>query len=1073
MRHRLLGNFIGILLGIALNSALCSTVFAQKNDTLYWDLRKTKIQTLTLRDIDSPRIHIISFHPNGNQMCHALVLLQRGEYLPQADIQINDSLGRPVQRFDYAQGVLTNYFANGKINNVLTAPRGKTEQRYLEYYSNGSIKTEEVARKDTNKNGIKFFPPHLNSGNRLLPYMYQNEKYGYYHRYEYRPNGARYKTVSIQKNGTYVTKLYNNKDAETVLEGDHQLNIKQEWYENGNMRSEEYFLNGIAHGPYRRWYEDGTPELEQFKKQNQNDSIMRMWYPDGSLKHFADYRHSSGSDGPQMRFFPNGRLEHITAGSLTCRYDSLGNIVVEYVSGAGAFNISNESDRARFLHQGEMNPTRQGLWKIYSVDGVLRYQATYVNGIIEGEERTYYANGTLAQIINYHQGWKNGWSIAYATNGTDTMYCGNHLNNRRTGIWRSYHTNGRIYEITQYTPDGMGALQLLKADENGKVQVKAVYNKEKKQMERSYYYEDGTLGNLYVLKDGYKHDDSYEYYKSGKLKLTREYDKDGIVHEAKMYYESGALRMRSTLKDNKMDGKSTEWYESGNKKSEGIWVNGLRDDYWMFWNEDGSPDRRVKFVKGVEMPDESETPDNKLQCDCFEIPEPPPASSFYNPIGVLISRDSINSRLDRFFIDADFGKLYLKNNMNTTREIIVLQNFKMRISNSSMYMDLTPCRKGVNRTLITLRGYYEDMNRFNYYVKSYGKNPSLVQKFTMLYTYLEQRGSFRLDSAMMQYTPNDSVAFYKLMSRNYGTALPQQIDVDAYYNTLDEAEEHYEELNPDTEVTFEESLAEKMINWIYLYEDIKSSDNELLQRFFQTSVDDNSLQLLLPMLRGYYTATLSNGSLRLFTGNEKLQVCNEKGFVQMGTDKKPMQPGFLMSYKELHYDGKQGDLISFRESDITSSCAPVFTIANSGLVIKTDRFIPDLCSNDVQGSMPYDMKYYSEYDYPFHINDFRISPAADNIKHTYNTDAFLKKFMGLILQSGTIFLTKQQRTLVFENILLNDEELCGKVVLPDDISMEQLQTMLKQQGFEIYVSREDMKEWKPAEQRCYVRYRLK
>ena len=71
-----------------------------------------------------------------------------------------------------------------------------------------------------------------------------------------------------------------------------ELICKQEWYNNGQLSREEYWLNGNWHNPagpaYREWYDNGQLLIEQYrlndKLHNPAGPAYRSWRKNGQLK---------------------------------------------------------------------------------------------------------------------------------------------------------------------------------------------------------------------------------------------------------------------------------------------------------------------------------------------------------------------------------------------------------------------------------------------------------------------------------------------------------------------------------------------------------------------------------------------------------------------------------------------------------------------------------------------------------------------------------------------------------------------------------------------------------------------
>lgn len=76
------------------------------------------------------------------------------------------------------------------------------------------------------------------------------------------------------------------------------------------LLAQEFYVNGIAHGPIREWWADGTPRSEGQVREGLEYGDFREWYKNGqlaSVKHFDDHGmlvklEEWDDDGNQTRF---------------------------------------------------------------------------------------------------------------------------------------------------------------------------------------------------------------------------------------------------------------------------------------------------------------------------------------------------------------------------------------------------------------------------------------------------------------------------------------------------------------------------------------------------------------------------------------------------------------------------------------------------------------------------------------------------------------------------------------------------------------------------------------------------
>jgi hypothetical protein len=76
------------------------------------------------------------------------------------------------------------------------------------------------------------------------------------------------------------------------MKGD--LEIKRDYFTDGQIRSEHSFLHGVPHGWHREWHPNGTLALEVYMKDGVPDGIGRQWDASGKLIVSYEIRNGTG-----------------------------------------------------------------------------------------------------------------------------------------------------------------------------------------------------------------------------------------------------------------------------------------------------------------------------------------------------------------------------------------------------------------------------------------------------------------------------------------------------------------------------------------------------------------------------------------------------------------------------------------------------------------------------------------------------------------------------------------------------------------------------------------------------------
>jgi hypothetical protein len=81
---------------------------------------------------------------------------------------------------------------------------------------------------------------------------------------------------------------YENTGESSALQG-----LVQEWYENGQLKSETNYYNGEREGPSRYWYESGALQAESGFTDGRLQGLSRYWFENGQLAMLATFENGN------------------------------------------------------------------------------------------------------------------------------------------------------------------------------------------------------------------------------------------------------------------------------------------------------------------------------------------------------------------------------------------------------------------------------------------------------------------------------------------------------------------------------------------------------------------------------------------------------------------------------------------------------------------------------------------------------------------------------------------------------------------------------------------------------------
>ncbi len=167
---------------------------------------------------------------------------------------------------------------------------------------------------------------------------------------------------------------------------------------------------------------------------------------------------------------------------------------------------------------------QDGLFQMYTEDGVLIDSGTFKNGERDGlTEQFYNDTGKLRVSANYKDGVLDGKFKAYYPNGNlqgEVIYKNGEMN----GDFKEYHENKNIRLLGSYK----NSLQ------DG---------------EWKSYLEDGTLETIVNYKDGELNGLKEDYYKNGNVWTRQEFKNNNLDGVYEVYYENGNPQMKAKIKN--------------------------------------------------------------------------------------------------------------------------------------------------------------------------------------------------------------------------------------------------------------------------------------------------------------------------------------------------------------------------------------------------------------------------------------------------------------------------------------------------------------------------------------------
>lgn len=445
------------------------------------------------------------------------------------------------------------YDEKGKITKSINYREGKKNGLSVVYDTAGHVLTSESYLNDIKEGFTRTF--HKNGKTKTIVNFIKGKQEG--KAYEYSQDSLIVGITEYKGGILQGFEKINQKDANNKKQG-----IWKEFYANLEIKKEQRFNDDSLDGYVKEYDKRGN--LLATKKFNNGKQIMkapeianvevyREVFEDGTLKYEGVY-----SDGVAIGTHYKYRkkwtcdsslfLKHDTAGNslnvyenrLVCRNEPIPDSAIEYFDGTIVAKGRVDSVRNRI-----------GLWYEYHHTGEFKGKGVYKENYRIGEWEFFYASGKLEQKGKYD---KKG---------------------REQGPWKWYYESGNLLREENYV-NGKRDGELKDYDEQSKITLQGVYVENKK--EGRWMYENPE----YLEYGNYINDEPDSLWRA-------------------FYMPSKIKRFEGSFQAGQPVGVHTLYHPNGKKLYQGLYVSGMKDGDWKFYDESEYNYLTINYKNDIEI----------------------------------------------------------------------------------------------------------------------------------------------------------------------------------------------------------------------------------------------------------------------------------------------------------------------------------------------------------------------------------------------------------------------------------------------------------------------------------------
>lgn len=350
------------------------------------------------------------------------------------------------------------------------------------------------------------------------------------------------------------------------------------YFMNGKLKSEGNRVNFLLDSTWKFYNEEGKLVLTYMYKQGKKNGFKKTYDPKEDYLVQEENYVADIKQGYTNIYYKNGKLRqkiNFIEGKeegMSYEYAEDGTIITltEY-----KYGFIRKQER---INRRDENG-KQGIWKEFYDNGVIKTEGTYSDDKKDGYFKEYNDRGGLVNTTKYVGGvlQKNVPELArvdikndYHPNGKLKYSGGFKEGDIAEGVHRTYDSTGKILEARVYRDGELLGVGIV--DERGN-----------EQGPWKEYHPNGKLKGEGEFKDAKRIGPWEFFHPNGKVEQKGVYDKKGKAQGTwKWYYEDGNLLREEVYVNDLREGMMTEYSDSGSVITKGEYVEGLREGKWVY-----------------------------------------------------------------------------------------------------------------------------------------------------------------------------------------------------------------------------------------------------------------------------------------------------------------------------------------------------------------------------------------------------------------------------------------------------------------------------------------------------------
>jgi len=323
-------------------------------------------------------------------------------------------------------------------------------------------------------------------------------------------------------------------------------------YNNGNMKTEGQYKDGLPVGTWKFWDRDGTEYTGAVSKY-----VFHEIQSGETLKSIAN---NFEVDVDQL-YELNEDIDNDTGDKIKA-----GQVIgVKTADDAdGQFLFWYDKQRIKIKsHKVFINGKRNGKWTFWNENGNIVRTGSYAAGKRDGSYAYYFNDGSKKEEGAWKNDQRDGLWVKYSNNG-NTQKEGTYSNGKKDGVWTTWNDKGLMASKYLY--------------ENNKVIDKWAF--------KYQFYSNGNEKTLKSTRNNKLDGKQTIWHQNGQMKSIGNYTTGKENGDFQEWYENGQMQSKVNYLNGNMDGAYSEWFDNGQMRQQGSYVD---NEFYLTtrWNNEG------------------------------------------------------------------------------------------------------------------------------------------------------------------------------------------------------------------------------------------------------------------------------------------------------------------------------------------------------------------------------------------------------------------------------------------------------------------------------------------------------